>query len=109
MSEVERRIRAHFSEAFGLSEMSVEGLVTTSRKALGEGLDALARAVARDDAAEVERWAHSLKGNLLNAGLEELAQVATSLEFSAATGLKGGLEGRVDSLRQGLAAFLGRE
>lgn len=106
MKDIAGRMREHFSSAFGLSDEAVEKLVETSRKSLGAGLGKLRRAVENSDASAVSHWAHSVKGNLLNAGLAELAAEAGWIEREATRGETGALLDRIRSLEEGLKAFL---
>jgi len=49
-------------------------------------LDVLAEAIGRRDAEAVKSCAHAIKGSAANAGLTELAEMASSLEQAAAKG-----------------------
>jgi HPt (histidine-containing phosphotransfer) domain-containing protein len=79
-------IRRHFKAAFGLPDAAVDKLVETSRTALAQGLGSLRGALSRSDADEASHWAHSVKGNLLNAGLPHLAAQAEDIERLAMRG-----------------------
>lgn len=107
MCRVSGRIKAHFMTALGLSDASAEGLIGASRAALRDGLAALDDALARCDREKASHWAHSLKGNLLNAGLPELAEMAARMEAAAAGSLDDpALREELKRLEAGLAEFL---
>lgn len=108
MCRVSGRIKAHFMTALGLSDASAEGLIGASRAALRDGLAALDDALAHGDREKASHWAHSLKGNLLNAGLPELAEIAARMEAAAeASPLDGHtLREEFKRLEAELAAFL---
>lgn len=106
MTPLERRIRQHFSDTFGLSGDAVERLTEATRTSLAEGIAHLVRAGEAQDANGVAHWAHSLKGNLLNAGLRELAAVATDMEQRGLCGEVAGLRGRLQAVESELDDFL---
>ena len=108
MAEVSERIREHFKSAFGLSDAAAQGLLGTSRAALRAGLAALGEAIGNGDSEGVSHWAHSIKGNLLNSGLPELAEIALSMEVSATRGraCERELRGAHGRLEASLASFL---
>lgn len=100
------RIRKHFVEALGLNESAARSLVETSREALRKSLGALDEAIAVSDCERLSFWAHNMKGNLLNTGLSELAQLARALEKAAdKTPCAPPLE-LMETLRQELGSFL---
>ncbi|GFK94657.1 hypothetical protein NNJEOMEG_02504 [Fundidesulfovibrio magnetotacticus] len=99
-------MRERFRVAFGLPEESVDHLVATSRKAVAQGLARLAASCATGDRAALSHWSHSLKGSLLNAGLDDEALRARRIEELAASAPMDVLAGRVAILSLGLAAFL---
>lgn len=106
MSAVDGSIRRHFKAAFGLTDVAVERLVETSREALAQGLSALRHALDQSDSSEVSHWAHSVKGNLLNAGLPDLAAEAEGIERLAMRGDTMGGRAGVLRLDQALRPFL---
>jgi len=106
VTALERRIRQHFSDTFGLSGDAVQRLTEATRTSLADGIDLLGRAGDAQDANGVAHWAHSLKGNLLNAGLPELAAVATDMEQQALTGVIPQFHGRLQAVEADLDDFL---
>lgn len=106
MTALERRIRQHFSDTFGLSGDAVQRLTEATRTSLGEGIALLVQAGETRDVNGVAHWAHSLKGNLLNAGLRELAAVATEMEHQALSGVIPMLRGRLQAVEAELEEFL---
>lgn len=106
MTALERRIRQHFSDTFGLSGDAVQRLTEATRTSLADGISLLVRAGDSQDVNGVAHWAHSLKGNLLNAGLPELAAVATDMEQQALAGVIPELHGRLQAVEAELDDFL---
>ncbi len=106
MTTLERRIRQHFSDTFGLSGDAVQRLTEATRTSLAEGIGLLSRAWDAQDANGVAHWAHSLKGNLLNAGLPDLAAVATDMEQQALAGVVPLVLGRLQAVESELDEFL---
>ncbi len=80
---LEQAVRAHFSTTFGLGDAAGLHLWQTARQSLSQGLAALGRALEADNAAVAAHWAHSVKGDLLNMGLDDLAVLARSIEERA--------------------------
>jgi HPt (histidine-containing phosphotransfer) domain-containing protein len=108
MLPLEERVREHFREAFGITGEAADRLLATCRESLAEGLAALGLAVADADRERVVHFAHSLKGNLLNAGLDDLAEAARRLEERAGREQPLALAGDIERLRAALSPFLGR-
>lgn len=106
MTALERRIRQHFSDTFGLAGDAVQRLTEATRTSLADGIGLLVRAGDAQDAGGVAHWAHSLKGNLLNAGLRELAAVATDMEQQALANVVPPVRGRLEAVEAELEAFL---
>lgn len=74
--------------------------------ALGEGLALLRASLDASNASEAARWAHSVKGTLLNAGLAGLAEAIAAIEQGIVRGETGEARSRLDALEDGLRAFL---
>lgn len=108
MAGLDDRVREHFRAAFGITGEAAERLLDTCRESLAEGVAALTRAAADADRERIAHWAHSLKGNLLNAGLDELAEAARRLEERAEREVGSSLAGEIESLHAALRPFLGR-
>ncbi|MFP5223661.1 MAG: Hpt domain-containing protein [Acidobacteriota bacterium] len=84
----------------------MQRLTEATRTSLAEGIGLLVRAGDAGDANGVAHWAHSLKGNLLNAGLRDLAAVATDMEQQALSGVIPLLRGRLQAAEVELEEFL---
>ncbi|MFP5239478.1 MAG: Hpt domain-containing protein [Acidobacteriota bacterium] len=76
-------IRDHFICVLGLGESAARSLVGTSRDALRRSMASLGEAMRQGDREQTAFWAHNVKGNLLNTGLKELAELALAIERAA--------------------------
>jgi len=99
-------IRDHFILVLGLGESAACSLVATSRGALRRSMTSLAEAMRQNDRERVAFWAHNVKGNLLNTGLVELAQVALALERAAETASSPLCVDHLERLHAELSSFL---
>ena len=97
--DLEQRVLAHFAQAYGLDGDAGAHLWRTGRHCLGQGLAALSRSLDAGDAPAAAHWAHSVKGDLLNMGLAELAGLARGIDEHAR-------QGRLDPCAQPLAGLL---
>ena len=98
--DLEQRVLAHFAQAYGLEGDAGAHLWRTGRQCLGQGLAELERALKAGDAPAAAHWAHSVKGDLLNMGLAELAGLARGIDEHAR-------HGRLAPCAQPLAGLLG--
>jgi HPt (histidine-containing phosphotransfer) domain-containing protein len=80
------RVTDHLVEAMGLAEADVEELMALAQTLAVEALAAIQTQVAAEDLAALSETAHSLKGNFLNMGLDELAALAKDMEAGAKAG-----------------------
>ena len=74
--DARRRARAFLLDAHQLTEPEAEEALAVAARVLGPGLKNLRAAIAAGDSRAGAETAHSLKGNLLNLGLPELARIA---------------------------------
>jgi len=77
------QILQHLMNEYELDQASAQEVLDMYRNSLQEGMDALESALTAGDLGEVERQAHAVKGALLNIGLDEQAEIAKTMEFSA--------------------------
>lgn len=106
MTDVAGRIRNHFRTAFNLPDEAIERLTETSRTALVEGFAALSISLEASDSKEAARWAHSMKGTLLNAGLARMAEEIGAIERGLLSGNAKEAGEKLEALQNGLRGFL---
>jgi len=106
VTDVAELIRNHFRTAFNLPDEAIERLTETSRTALAEGLASLRGSLETSDVEEGARWAHSLKGTLLNAGLIRLAEEIGAIEEVLLGGDAKEAGEKLDALLNGLRGSL---
>jgi hypothetical protein len=106
VTDVAELIRNHFRTAFNLPDEAIERLTETSRTALADGLASLRGALETSDVEEGARWAHSVKGTLLNAGLARMAEDVGAIERALFHSDVWAAGQRLDTLENGVSAFL---
>jgi len=79
-NEYREIIRAHLKEAYSLTDEKVDEVLPRFLTMLAEHLAKLKEIASRRDLTTLCRTGHSLKGALLNLGLEELAAEAYKIE-----------------------------
>ncbi|MDH4318019.1 MAG: Hpt domain-containing protein [Desulfobulbaceae bacterium] len=78
--EYRKIIRVHLKEAYSLTDEKVDEILPRFLEMLAEHLAKLKEIEIRQDLTTLCRTGHSLKGALLNLGLEELAADAYKIE-----------------------------
>ncbi len=99
------RVTDHLIEAMGLAESDVEELLGLAQTLAAEALDAIQSQMAAADMTGLSETAHSLKGNFLNMGLDELAALAKDMEAGAKTGDMEKVARAADGLKDALEQF----
>ena len=79
-NEYREKIRTHFKKAYNLPDEKVDEVLPRFFKMLADQLEKLEQISHKQDLLALCRAGHSLKGALLNLGLEELAEEAYQLE-----------------------------
>ena len=79
MTELNQRIRAYLTTTFHFSDAQLEQMLPGFFDTLRGHLAAVEKAIA-EDVGQIARTAHTLKGALLNLGLEAEAAIALELE-----------------------------
>lgn len=104
-AEARSRAKAFLRTRQLLSAAEAEQALGVADMVLAQAVSRLRDAAAGRDAAVCAETAHSLKGNLLNLGLPELAETAQTLQEKARQGDFPGLVGLLDALAASLASF----
>ena len=82
----QQQAHAYLKAELGMEDEQVTGILKTLSSPLKETLRSVDEACGKEDLEEIAETAHSLKGVLLNLGLDELAELAKTIELSAASG-----------------------
>jgi len=80
----QQQAHAYLKAELGMDDEQVTGILKTLSSPLKETLRSVDAAYRKKNAEEIAETAHSLKGALLNLGLDELAELAKMIELSAA-------------------------
>lgn len=74
------QIRSHLSDKFQLPMEQIEEMLPEFVKTLASHMDNLEQALSANDPAQLGRSAHTMKGALLNLGLEDCVMLAKEIE-----------------------------
>jgi CheY-like chemotaxis protein len=104
---IEKRIARHLKQAYELNDAEIKGLVASARKNIIDILATMNTALQSNDTKVLHRAAHSLKGLLLQLGIDELAEKAEELEHRMAAGSQYDRQSIID-LTKRLDAFVSK-
>ena len=77
------KVTSHLTTTYNLQEKDVRHILVTSSEAFVENLAILEKAAEENNFEELSKAAHSMKGGLLNLGLDHLAELAKFIELGA--------------------------
>ncbi|MDJ0623419.1 MAG: Hpt domain-containing protein [Desulfocapsaceae bacterium] len=80
------RIKEYLGNQFDLPEDQIESMLPEFRKTLAIHMENLKAAQNSNDLDELQGAAHTMKGALLNLGLNDCAELALEIESGAAAG-----------------------
>lgn len=102
------QIKAHLQEQFGLSTEQVEDLLPLFLKTLNGHLMEVEAALEVNDLERLGKSAHTIKGALLNLGLNDSAERAKVIELLVRAGNESAdYASKIAELRAGLNNYLG--
>ena len=107
MNTYRQEIKHYLLKQFNLPPEQVEELLPPLITALSEHIDNLETALGSNDPLLLGRAAHTIKGALLNLGLQECADIACSVERSGKAGQKdANYQELVQSIREKLDRYI---
>jgi HPt (histidine-containing phosphotransfer) domain-containing protein len=98
-------IKKHLIQEYGLNSEDVDMVYAASVESIKQNIQDLENIDQAPDKS-ASRLAHTLKGNLLNMGLSEIAQLARELEEELIQGDVTTLEHRLPEIKKHLAEVL---
>ncbi len=104
--DVVLRIKDHMRSLYGLSDDQIENMITTARKTLLENFSAASSALDDENYKDLRFFAHTIKGSLLNLGLNDLAEKAKQIEISAGGDQNEDFRKLLSQLNDGIADLL---
>ena len=104
--DIELVIRQHLADVLDFSKEVQDEVLRLARSSFQRGLEEIDAAIENGDSAEVARLAHRLKGNLNNAGLTEMAEIAFLVEKAGKEGMLNPVKAKVGTIRAALREFL---
>ncbi len=81
--DVLKKVKAYLIKEVGLGEDEVDALLQMARESLIENLEKLEQYLKEENFEEFAKVAHTIKGVLLNLGLEKEAAISKKLELKA--------------------------
>ncbi len=105
---LEERISSHLRDTYHLQPEQIDQMLTTTSRSLGENLKRAEKAAAACEYGNLGSVAHSIKGNLLSMGLQELGEVARKIELSAKNGEELSYGEMLEELRSSMQELLER-
>ncbi|HIJ89510.1 MAG: PAS domain S-box protein [Desulfobulbaceae bacterium] len=103
-------VKRHLREKYLLPEANINHLCQIARMTLAEYLGQLAQAAGQGDFAALIKISHTIKGELLQLGLEQWGELARTIELGAKDGDPTvDYSGLIAQLQAGLAGLLGGE
>ncbi len=99
-------VKAHLSGVYGLSRAQVETMLKAASQSIEAGLSKGQKAAKAGDLKGIWEAAHTLKGTLLNLGVQHLADVAMEIEISGRHGDSFPYEQAFQKLRSALEPLL---
>lgn len=101
------RLKEHFKKMYNLNEVQIGMMLVSSAQSLRTTLEGIEEYLqVEPNLAEIAKLSHSLKGLLLNMGEEEWADIARSLELSAAADRDEDYSGLLEQLKWGAKEML---
>lgn len=84
--DILERVRHHFTQTYKLAPEQVEQMLATSIQSIVDQLNRAKQGLDKNDLNELAAAAHTMKGNLLNMGLQRCADISARIEQEARTG-----------------------
>jgi PAS domain S-box-containing protein len=98
---------AWLKESYSVSDEQAEMLVGAFRESATESLVVMKRTLVDNDLVALARAAHKIKGGLMQMGLDDIAEIARTIEESAKDGREMDYQAAVDELDAKIAPLLG--
>ena len=94
---------------YGLEEEQIEHMLEISAKTLTDNISTAKTALKNSDYEKLGALAHSIKGSLLNLGLDDEAQTALKIEINARENLKIDFKTHLSQLYENLEGLLEKD
>ncbi len=109
-SSIKEKVTNHLKSSYDLSSEQIDMILQNSIIALRDLLDILNNNIISNDFENIFKTAHSLKGSLLNLGLDDIAEIAKTIEISGEAMDKNTDYPRLySSLQENLQSFFNEE
>jgi HPt (histidine-containing phosphotransfer) domain-containing protein len=103
---IQEQVRHHLQTVYQLEDEQITALMSAACKSLADNLSAADTALCDRDDQALGTAAHSLKGSLLNLGLEDLAAMAAEIESGVRQGRDMDVSSLLARIHHALKGFL---
>ncbi|WP_319587381.1 ATP-binding protein [uncultured Desulfobulbus sp.] len=103
------QVAAHLQATTSLNAAQIDRVLTAACQSIQDNLANARNALNAGDHTELGRFAHTLKGTLLQCGLHELAEKAEEVHFAVQTSNDLPLESLLEHLNSSLAGIVSKE
>jgi HPt (histidine-containing phosphotransfer) domain-containing protein len=100
------QVKGHLRTTYLLEDEQIDHMLATAAVTLAKNLSNAETALKNSDYKELSDAAHSLKGSLLNLGLDDFARTAKEIEINAKENKKIDYQELLSGLHKGLAELL---
>ena len=100
------QVRNYLHTTYGFKPEQIDSMVTSIKYSLDQEFKNAEEALAKQDTEVLWKAAHSIKGALLNAGLNDWGELARNIESSAKEGKDTAYETLFRELKGGVSAIL---
>jgi CheY-like chemotaxis protein/HPt (histidine-containing phosphotransfer) domain-containing protein len=105
-TDIRRQVKNHLRTIYQLNDEQIDLLMATTATTLSDNFSSAESAIDDTDYKRLGLAAHSIKGSLLNLGLDEFARKAQKIEISAKENQKTDFQNHLFQLRENLADLL---
>jgi HPt (histidine-containing phosphotransfer) domain-containing protein len=106
-AEYQQQIKDHLARQFNLTNDQIDSMILGLISTLSEHIDNLEKVLEQGDLEQLGKAGHTIKGALLNLGLNECADIAYDIEVKGKAGERGAdYESMVGSMRKIINRYL---
>ncbi len=108
-TDIKHQVKKHLRTVYLLKDEQIDHMLTVASKTLAANLSKAKSALKNKDYQLLGLTAHSIKGSLLNLGLNDLAEKAKTIEINAKDKVKTNLQETLSQLSEELTELLRKQ
>ncbi len=105
-NNIRHQVKDYMRSLYGLDDEQIENMMVTAQKTLKENFSAAVSAFKQGNYEDLRFFAHTIKGSLLNLGLNDLSELAKRIEFSAKGDKKENFHELLSRLNDGISGLI---